>query len=71
MMKKIINDSPCGGPVSAPLAGGRIEFGQIVEVMPADAEQLVASGHFREATKEEVTAAAKAASKAAADSQEG
>ena len=69
-MKKIINDSPSRGPVSAPLAGGLVQFGQVVEVSDEDAALLTAGSHFREATKQELLDAEKAAAKAAAAAKE-
>ena len=43
---QLVQCSPCGGEVDAPLAGGRVPFGGVVDVPAEDAVLLVASGHF-------------------------
>lgn len=50
-MIRLVQCSPCGGEVDAPLAGGVVPFGSTVDVPAEDAALLVASGHFREATE--------------------
>lgn len=51
---KLVQCSPCGGEVDAPLAGGVVPFGGAVDVPAEDAALLVASGHFRKATAADV-----------------
>ena len=43
---KLKQDTPSRGPIEAPLAGGVVEFGQVVDVPAEDAVLLLASGHF-------------------------
>ncbi len=51
------NISPSGSDVDAPLAGGLVPHEGLVDVPDAAAKTLIATGHFRKATKAETEAA--------------